>query len=149
MSSKFLKSLVFIRDFFRSSVTWPIFMDWGNRAMQNEILATLAIITVTSSLSTFIIDVGMMSSGDVLLCADSISSTTSATVTGGNMVSLPDTGAGGIIGGQSSDAHSPSGIVPAICFSLLENRGRGRQQGHQCSVPCTIRLLSVLGAEDF
>ena len=75
---------------------------------------------MTSSLNAFIIDVGMLSSGDVLLSGDSISLTTSATVTGGNMVSLLDTGADGHIGGQSNDARNPSAIVSAIRFSLSE-----------------------------
>ena len=61
-------------------------MDCGNRIVRIEMLATLSIIKATSFLHAFIIDVGMMSNGDVMLGANSISLTTSVTVTGGNMV---------------------------------------------------------------
>ena len=74
----------------------------------------------------------------VLSGADSVSLATSATVTGGNMVSLLVTGAKGHIGVQMSDARNPSAIVPAMPFSFVgevEAEVAGKDISVQTPVP--------------
>ena len=63
---KFLKSVVSSPGFLISGVTCPFFMDCGNVAVRKELLATLVIMTASSSLNTFMIEVGRMSNGNVL-----------------------------------------------------------------------------------
>ena len=69
-------------------------MDCGNVAVRKELLATLVIMTASSSLNAFMMDVGKMSNGDVFAGADSISFITSAMVTVENVSSVPPNDAG-------------------------------------------------------
>ena len=69
-------------------------MDCGNVAVRKELLATLVIMTASSSLNAFMMDVGRMSIGDVFAGADSISFITSAMVTVENVLRVPLTDAG-------------------------------------------------------
>ena len=91
---KFLKSVVSGSGFLSSGVTCPLFMDCGNVAVRKELLATLVIMTASSSLNAFMMAVGRMSNGDVFAGADSISFITSAMMTVINVSSVPSTDAG-------------------------------------------------------
>ena len=69
-------------------------MDCWNVAVRKVLLATLVIMTASSSLNAFMMDVGRMSNGDVCAGVDSISFITSAMVTVENVSSVPPTDAG-------------------------------------------------------
>ena len=55
ISWKFLKSVVSSPGFLSSGVTCPFFMDCGNVAVRKELLATMVIVTASSSVNAFML----------------------------------------------------------------------------------------------
>ena len=72
----------------------PVLSSWTVGTWLCELLATLVIMTASSSLNAFMMDVDRISNGDVFAGADSISFITSAMVTVENVSSIPPTDAG-------------------------------------------------------
>ena len=92
--------------------------------MRKELLATLVIMTASSSLNAFMMDVGRMSNDDVLAGADSISFITLAKVKVENVSSVPPTMLGMLVGEREADKRkadnrNQSAIVSKIFVNLL------------------------------